>query len=527
MEFVEGTEQLVAKAFALGLTMRMEEHGETTTHIPLTLQPARMRRGEFDALCRLQLLWNEAVNNTARNFPFLLEALRETAVSDTEFTGKLVDILQEVYLGTAPYQSLMLGVFRADYMRSSAAAAVEEADAATAAWKNVEINTISCSFTGLSPLVSDFHQHLAAYQRALRGGTARNGNFAGATPDLDDGGTLERSTTAKMVPATLAAAVAAWSHQQGFAARRAAYEEEQPQQCRWMDPVVLVIVQENERNVCDQFVLILELLESHGIISLRRTLRELHESMRLHPVPDGPPLAVVDGRYPVAVAYFRSTYVLTDFPTEAMWATRLAVERSSAIKCPSIPYHLLTFKKFQQLFCDVDRVLTPIAFVGDAAKAHQLQRHFVPQYSLNPAEVGEAAVQRIIADALQHPARYVLKPQLEGGGNLFFGEAMQEVLRTTEGADAALYKKVRREYILMSRIDVHAHSGAFLINGNVVQLENNISSELGFYGVILSDANGCLLQNACAGYLVRSKPADAEDGGVIRGISALDSLALM
>ncbi|RNF25683.1 glutathione synthetase [Trypanosoma conorhini] len=534
MDFLEGTEQLVAKCAALGLTMRVDGCEGATTHPALTLQPLGMHRGEFDTLCRRQLLWNEAVNNTARNFPFLLEALRETAASDTEFTGRLVGILREVYLGAAPYQPLMLGVFRTDYMRGGAApSAPAEADAAAAAWKNVEINTISCSFAGLSPLVSDFHRHLAAYQRALRGrggggaATGLNSQEAAATRDLDDGETLERSTTVRLVPAALAAAVAAWLRQQQFTARRAAYEQALPQPCRLLDPAVLVVVQENERNTADQFALILELLESHGVLSLRRTLRELHASLRLHPAPDGPPLAVVDGRYPVAVAYFRSTYVPEDLPTEEAWAARLALERSSAIKCPSIPYHLLTFKKLQQLFCDVDNVLVPIAFAGDAAKAQQLQSHFVPQYSLNPAEVGEEAVRRVIADALQHPARYVLKPQLEGGGNLLSGEAMQEVLRTTEAADAVLYRRVRREYILMSRINVPVRSGALLVHGSVVQLENNLCSELGIYGVILSDADGCLLRNECAGYAVRSKPADVDDGGVMRGIAALDSLALV
>ncbi|EKF27916.1 glutathione synthetase, putative [Trypanosoma cruzi marinkellei] len=527
METFGDAEQLVTKCMMLGLTIQMVGREDATTHLAVTLQPTTMRRGEFDVLCRRQLLWNEAVNNTARNFQFLLDALRETAASDTEFTGRLVNILRDVYLGTSPYQSLMLGIFRTDYMRDGAAASTEE-DAA--AWKNVEINTISSSFAGLSPLVSDFHRHISMYQRALGVGsantTADGHQNNDARPNLENAGVLERSKSAKIVSDALAAAVAAWSSQQQFEALRDAYEKEQ-QQCRLLDPIVLCIIQEKERNTADQFALILELLESHGILSLRRTLRELQVSMKLHPVPNGPPLAIVDGRYPVAVAYFRSTYVPTDFPTKASWDTRLAVEQSSAIKCPSIPYHLLTFKKFQQLFCDVDNVLTPIAFCGDAAKALQLQTHFMPQYSLNPVEVGEDAVQRVIDDALQHPARYVLKPQLEGGGNLLAGQDMQEVLRTKVVTNPLLYNRVRREYILMSRIEFPVSSGAFLVNGKVVQLEKNICSEVGIYGVILSDTGGCLMQNDCAGYVVRSKPADVDDGGVMAGVAALDSLVLV
>lgn len=538
------TEQLVAKCIALGLTMQQSGRENATTHASVTLQPETMRRDEFDTLCRRQLLWNEAVNNTARNFCFLRQALRETAMSDVKFTGRLVKILQDVYLGALPYQTLMLGVFRTDYMRSGAAA--DRGDGA-ASWKNVEINTISCSFAGLSPLVSDFHRHLAAYQRALCGNgnavgpetaaaltassidVARNSHVGGVSETKNNGGVLERSTSAKMVPEALAAAVAAWSKQQNFDTLRAAYEtgHQGREGGRLFQPIVLVVVQANERNTGDQFALLFELLEVHGIVSLRRTLEELQTCMTLHVVSNGPPLAVVDEQYPVAVAYFRSTYTPEDFLTETAWTARHDIERSSAIKCPSIPYHLLTFKKLQELFCDVNNVLIPIAFRGNEKKARQLQCHFVSQHSLNPAEVGEEAVQRVIHDALQHPERYVLKPQLEGGGNLLTGESMQAVLRTTKDMDPALFDKVRREYILMSRIDFPVRSGALLVQGKVVQLEKNMCSELGIYGVILSDDMGRMLHNASAGYIVRTKPADVDDGGVMSGVAALDSLALV
>lgn len=49
----------------------------------------------------MQELWNEAVDNTARNFTFLKSALKETALSDVNFTGKLLHILDAVYLQPA------------------------------------------------------------------------------------------------------------------------------------------------------------------------------------------------------------------------------------------------------------------------------------------------------------------------------------------------------------------------------------------------------------------------------------------
>lgn len=47
----------------------------------------------------------------------------------------------------------------------------------------------------------------------------------------------------------------------------------------------------------------------------------------------------------VAVVYYRSGYKLEDYPTMREWDIRLLIERSRAIKCPSIQYHLAGTKK--------------------------------------------------------------------------------------------------------------------------------------------------------------------------------------
>jgi hypothetical protein len=46
--------------------------------------------------------------------------------------------------------------------------------------------------------------------------------------------------------------------------------------------------------------------------------------------------------------YFRSGYAPEQYPSEAEWKARLTLERSRAIKCPSIHYHLAGTKKVQQ-----------------------------------------------------------------------------------------------------------------------------------------------------------------------------------
>ena len=52
----------------------------------------------------------------------------------------------------------------------------------------------------------------------------------------------------------------------------------------------------------------------------------------------------------VSVVYYRAGYTPTDYPTADEWAARLLIERSAAVKCPNIAYHLIGMKKVQQVF---------------------------------------------------------------------------------------------------------------------------------------------------------------------------------
>lgn len=50
----------------------------------------------------------------------------------------------------------------------------------------------------------------------------------------------------------------------------------------------------------------------------------------------------------VSVVYFRAGYEPGDYPTQKEWDARYLIEKSAAIKCPSIQYHLAGTKKVQQ-----------------------------------------------------------------------------------------------------------------------------------------------------------------------------------
>lgn len=50
----------------------------------------------------------------------------------------------------------------------------------------------------------------------------------------------------------------------------------------------------------------------------------------------------------ITVVYFRAGYEPGHYPSEKEWDARYLIEKSGAIKCPSIHYHLAGTKKVQQ-----------------------------------------------------------------------------------------------------------------------------------------------------------------------------------
>ena len=488
-------DEIIAKCLSIGLVVRRAPSYEIT-HPALTLQPTIVTEQSFRTVETLQPIWNLLVDRAARDSEFLNRHLSETAASDKEFVGRLVSLYNDVYVGDGKvFQPLMLGIFRADYMRDLTAAAQGQQE-----WKNVEINTISVSFAALSTRVGQLHEFFKQVEQVERGTdtqSARRGNVV-------------VSDSINKIPAALAAA------------HNLVLSTNQPMH---LVPVVVFVIQDKERNTGDQYLLSFGLLANHGVRSIRRTLTELHAELTLTtPSGGGAPTAIIGNKYIATVFYFRSCYVPTDFITESCWSVRRDIELSSAVKCPSLPYHLMTTKKLQQVLSEKQ---TLARYVTNAEACDALHNSFVGQWSLNADEVGAEAVASRILDAVANPSKYVLKPQLEGGGNLFAGAKMVAQLQTTQEEDPAQWSRVRKEYILMERIHFAVTSGSLLRFGEVVHLKDNMCCELGTFGTILSDGSPAPALNEYAGYVVRSKPADVDDGGVMAGVAALDCVELV
>ncbi|EEC80008.1 hypothetical protein OsI_21667 [Oryza sativa Indica Group] len=106
----------------------------------------------------------------------------------------------------------------------------------------------------------------------------------------------------------------------------------------------------------------------------------------------------------VSVVYFRAGYSPNDYPSEAEWRARLLMEQSSAIKCPSISYHLVGTKKIQQ---ELAKPNILERFLNNKEDIAKLRKCFAGLWSLDNEE--------IVKTAIEKPDLFVLKPQREGG----------------------------------------------------------------------------------------------------------------
>ncbi|GKV20594.1 hypothetical protein SLEP1_g30693 [Rubroshorea leprosula] len=190
------------------------------------------------------------------------------------------------------------------------------------------------------------------------------------------------------------------------------------------------------------------------------------------------------------------------------WNARLLMEQSSAIKCPSISYHLAGTKKIQQELAKPNVLERFLENKEDIAKVREC---FAGLWSLDDSE--------IIRKAIEQPELFVIKPQREGGGNNIYGDDVRETLLRLqkEGSeeDAA--------YILMQRI-FPTVSLTYLMRDGIYHKDHAIS-ELGIYSAYLRNKEKVILNNQC-GYLMRTKLSSSNEGGVAAGFAVLDSIYL-
>ncbi|KAF2490502.1 glutathione synthetase large chain [Lophium mytilinum] len=470
------------------VSKEQDPSGVLATTAPVTLFPSLFPRSCFEEAHAIQTTYNELYAAIARDEEWLYGIVKELVGVD-DFTAKLWEV-HEAVKKEGYVQALTLGLFRSDYMVH-----LDPSDPnASPEIKQVEFNTIASSFGGLSGEVSQLHNVLSkirAYPQSAKRTIAK----------------------ANMPVSESASELAA-----GLAAAHHAYGE--PEISR--ETCVLFIVQDPERNVFDQRHLEWN-LQKQDIRTFRlpfhRTLLDTRLDFK-HKLVYTPPHAPSTA-YEVTTIYFRAGYSPDDYPRGEDWDARLHLERSNAIKCPSLLTHLAGCKKVQQVLA------TPNSphlerFLGTKEKVDRVRATFAPIYPLDASEAGLEA--KKLATNPETAQRYVLKPQREGGGNNIYRMAIPKFLKSEP-------EKNWPAYILMEMIEPPAQKNAIFRNGEVQR--GGVICELGIYGACLwrnelkgGGTKSEVLKNTQAGYLLRTKGDQSEEGGVAAGFGAIDSVCL-
>ncbi len=304
---------------------------------------------------------------------------------------------------------------------------------------------------------------------------------------------------------------------------------------------ILFVVQEGETNTVDQRMLEFQLWKNHRIPVIRMSLTAAKDGLRMDETNgalfvnananDGACRTGEKHEYEVSVVYFRAGYAPTDYPDGydgIEWASRELIERSRATKCPQLGYHLAGTKKVQQELARpgvLERFFSEEEI--EQGIVTRMRGAFAGLFSL-----GEDAVQEdldAIGDAISGEdghGRYVLKPQREGGGYNYYGADLAKKIKENveEGPDGSLkLGEDLAEFILMQRL-FPPKQKAVLLRAGLVEGTGESISELGCFGTIVQSCDGqTTLHNEYAGFLLRTKFSNVDEGGVASGFATLSS----
>lgn len=449
---------------------------------PLALLPSPFPRELFYQAQSVQQTLSELYFRISLDRQFLLDSYRDVVKADP-FIARLVEIMQQVDR-EGLHQKLSLAIQRADYMShwNELEQKVE--------LKQVEVNIGQVGGPGTAQQAAKLHRKMLDKVDSLHGGQL---------PSLVNAHLAENKSRVNLA--------------------RALYQA-------WKmvgdpDAVIVFMNQPNLFPVCHfeqlQFIQFeTEKMAREEGLKLNVIRMSIKEAVhRLHLEEQGDFSLVADGHKRVALVHMAYGYLPEHYPTEKEWTMRINMERSSAIISPNIRLQLSGTKKIQQVLAKpgmIERFLP-----NQPEKVAELRKTFAGLWGL---EEDSESVRAVIKEAIAQPRRFVLKAQLGAGKGNFFDEQMTQMLQ-------GMSMEERGAYIIQEKIWPVVAKNYMLRPFKAPFLEN-IVSEMGIYGSLIgsSEQGGKVLRNSVDGYLVRSKAANVNQGGVSDGAGVIDSLLL-
>ncbi|MBE1273691.1 glutathione synthase [Enterovibrio baiacu] len=456
----------------------------TARHCPFSIAPMTMKRRVFEHLKTVTPMLTNLISKVSEDMPFLQSSLSSMANADP-FFGRLMKMHAQIH-GTeaAPKTALRkpLLLMRTDFMDDRQQGA-----------KVIEFNGIAAGMGPFGQRANEMHDYMRRqwpeiYRDWVESPAAVPANNA-CLEQLAHG----IATAAQDIRVTYGTPT-----------------EQQEQR------TFLMVVQNHEDNVYDQHLLEVA-LQQRGVRTVRRTFDQLSsqlstgENQRL----------ILKDIGPVDVVYLRAGYQYSDyFAPELREAncchtlsqTRVFIEQHNVAVNATVGQQLATSKTMQMILTMMTtQELTRWGLSEeDATLVKSVLADMLPIHAEAIAWFNRDAEKR----------EWVLKNQGEGGGHCVFGDDISAKLATLKPEDYDAWA-------LMQRLYPHERERPTIAVRNGEQtLVDDLVSEIGLFTAYY-DGKPVTEFEGYAGYLVRSKPAKENEGGIHSGKGILDSITLI
>ncbi|KAH8676768.1 glutathione synthetase [Tricladium varicosporioides] len=480
----------------LKLVNSYDDNSVLATTVGTTYFPSIFPQQLFNEALQLQEAYNKLYMAVSEDEEWLFENL-QTLIEADDFTKTLWNIHQEANKDGYP-QEFTLGIFRSDYMIHDVSSQASSAEQKYQL-KQVEFNTIACAGGVHSNKVSDMHRHFQQSGKYLPHEQSKS-TLLMAPPSMPPNHTLKTLTD-------------------GLALAHETYGS--PRNAQATATCILFIVQPDNFNVADErpleYALWERSIQTYRAVFAEEILAETSLGPSGELLYRSPTRAASIGLLEVSVVYFRAGFAVEEY-TPIGYQARLQLEKSRAIKCPSLLSHLTTFKKVQQALAvpgKLSRFLGP----EEAAK---ILRTFHSMYPMDESDSGLIA--RRLATSLETAGNFILKPSLEGGGHNIYGEAIPHFLAETTPA-------TWHKYVLMEKIRPPVVHNILMSAQGVY--EGPVISELGVFGTCLwkrckdKKAIPDIMEQLKPCWSFKTKGAGVDEMSVVKGYGCFDSPLLV
>lgn len=458
--------------------MALKTAKDSARHCAFSFTPAVIRRERFELLKSIVPLMGKLIHGVSEDHEFLINAI-EPLCSGDAFFASLLELHQSIHNRAAPARRLPMLLMRTDFM-----------DDAESGPKLIEFNGIAA---GMGPFGQRAHElhHYLQYQ------------WPAAFQSWSEADDLE--LIANHGIENLAKGIA------GAATMVRSQSGDQGQ------PLFLMVVQPDEDNVYDQHLLE-EAIQKEGVKTVRRTFRQLYDQLS----SGDEDRLLLEGLGSVDAIYLRAGYQHCDYIAHdvahdldgvrccsELGRVRTLIEQHRVAVNATVSQQLATSKRVQMLLCAMsEEQLTRFGLTLEEA-------HWIKPFLGEMRPVDDQSACWFTG---QNPNDWVLKNQGEGGGHCVFDHHILPRLGSLSPEEYPAWSLMRR---LHPR---HRSRKALVVRNGDAKPVDNLISEIGMFTLHL-DGHSLTSDMGYAGYLIRSKPATASEGGVHSGQGAVDSLA--